>query len=373
MGLLSSTQKGYRPPSPEQQQYGALSPQQQQNGAVQPNGVAQQQQWLRKTEEACAKPVVLTMPVGPHAKHGEDGMSLTRRRQDKRHVFMERSRILGPVLFKAVTCVFVPPVVFSWAITILSFHYHFYYPDITWVVSTLAFLPVGPLACWSAHTQWKLGLDVRWPLSQIFLSVSALAVGMLAGDYNYLVNMHHYYFTHSLKSYANVNPADYSGIQLLDAGRVKFADGTRLKIDMGMSFTMWDTYCVAPIASTGSSSASYDLWAVGKNCCSASNPTFACDGYQNINAKSGLRQSNENERFFFELAVQQAEAEYDITAKHPVFFHWVEDADNSMQKWFNTGFRFWVTSIAFHFCINAFVVFLMLHAFKYPSGGLLEG
>lgn len=282
---------------------------------------------------------------------------------------------MGPVLLKATSCWLVPPVVFGWTITVLSFHYHFKYPKVIWLVALLALLPVL-VAISSTLRQMKLGLDPRWALAQTVLCIIAFGGGMLAGDYNYLVNMHHYYFLHGLKSYPNVNPSQTTGIQLLDAGRVKFADGTRLKIEMGMSFTMWDTYCVAPIATSGSSTtaslASYDLWAVGKNCCSSANPTFACGEYRNIKAKSGLRQSNENERAFFALAVQQAEVAYDIAAKHPVFFHWVEDADASMQNYFNKGFRAWVFATAFHFCLNGFAVFLLLNSLKYPPGALLE-
>lgn len=336
--------------------------------------------WLQKTEEDCKKPLVLTMPVAHNAKHGGDGMRLQRRQQSKSHVFLERSRIGGPNLLKACLCLIVPPLIFGWTMTFLSFNLHFKWPKRVWPIAAVAILPVL-LATWNAYRQWRTGLDNRWALGSAFLGVVAFAGGMLAGDINYLLNFHHYYFIHSLKSYANVNPADANGLQLMDAGRVKFAEGSKLLIDMGMSFTMWDTYCVAPIGTAESGSvnqqnpgptlAAYDLWAVGKNCCSTDNPTFACGQYQNINAKSGLRQSNENERAFFALAVQQAEAAYAINAKHPIFFHWVEDADASMQNFFNKGFRGWVILLAFHWCINAFAVYLMLNSFKYPRGALL--
>merc|ERR1719310_321490 len=151
-------------------------------------------------------------------------------------------------------------------------------------------------------------------------------------------------------------------------------------IDMGMSFTMWDTYCVAPISSANSGSvnsrspgptlASYDLWAVGKNCCRSDNPTFACGQYQNIKAKSGLRQTNEAERLYYALAVQQAEAAYGIEAKHPIFFHWVEDADAAMQKFYSRGFALWVFFIFMHFTINAFVVVMLVNLFKYTNRAL---
>merc|ERR1719352_328989 len=143
-----------------------------------------------------------------------------------------------------------------------------------------------------------------------------------------------------------------------------------------MSFTMWDTYCVAPIGSSAASSgptlASYDLWVVGKNCCRTDNPTFACGEYQNINARSGLRQTDEAERLYYNLAVQQAEAAYGITAKHPIFFHWVEDSDMTMQSYFTKGFRSWVFMIFCHMCVNAFVVVMLMNAFKYSNRALFH-
>merc|ERR1719440_1583201 len=97
------------------------------------------------------------------------------------------------------------------------------------------------------------------------LFVVAFVAGTALGDANYLINLKTYYFFGSLKSYSNIDPSAVTGQQIMDAGRVQFTADTKLLIDMGMSFTIWDTYCVAPIGTSqtgsGQSLASYDMWA----------------------------------------------------------------------------------------------------------------
>lgn len=332
------------------------------------------QPWLQKTAADCQKPLVLTKPLNYGARHGGEGpMELHRHQHSKNHVFFERWRLHGPLLIKAIICLLVPPIIFGWTVTFLSFYPHFKYPKKVWPVAFLAAIPVV-FSIWGLLRNWRSSFDVRWPVASTILFALAFAGGMLLGDMNYLSNLHHYYFIASLKTYSNINPAEVSGVQLMDAGRVQFAEGTKLKIDMGMSFTMWDTYCVAPLGPDESNSAlaSFDLWAVGKNCCKSDSPTFACGEYRNVNAKSGLRQTNEDERLFYALAVQQAEAAYGISAKHPIFFHWVEDADATLQLYYDKGFRTWVFTLFCHMVLNTFAVFLCVNAFKYHSRALFE-
>jgi len=339
--------------------YGAYDQNQQQESAS--------PAWMKKTNEECSKPLTLSMPVQYGARHGGTGMEVRRRTQSKSHVFFERWRVNGPLLMKAMICLIVPPLIFFWTTSFLSFYTHFKYPKRVWAIAFLAAIPVI-LAAFSTLRTKQQGLDIRWAAGSTMLFLVAFLAGVLLGDMNYLVNLHHFYFVSSLKSYSNIKPADVSGAQLMDAGRVQFAEGTKLMIDMGMSFTMGGTYCVAPLGVSGGGGpalASYDLWAVGKDCCRSDNPTFACGQYQNVKALSGLRQTNEAERLYYALAVQQAEAAYDISARHPIFFHWVEDADATMQQYFNKGFRAWVFMIFVHMCLNAFAVVIMINVFKY--------
>jgi len=305
-------------------------------------------------------------------------MEVRRRSQNKHHVVFDKWRINGPLIMKALVCILVPPLIFFWTSVFLSFYPHFQMPKRTWWIVSLALLPVL-LAMWASVKTFNMGLDARWTIASAFLFAAAFGAGTLLGDMNYLTNMHHFYFIQSLKSYSNIKPTEVSGAQLMDAGRVQFAEGTKLLIDMGMAFTMDEVFCVAPIGVDGGGSggngptlATYDLWAVGKNCCKTSNPTFACGDYQNLKAKSGLRQTNEAERLYYSLAVQQAEAAYGITASHPVFFHWVEDADSQMQSYFNNGFRAWVFMSFGHSTFNLLVVVLLVNILKYQTRALFR-
>jgi len=332
----------------------------------------------QKAQDESTRPLALAMPVSYGAKHGEGGMQVRRPQQNKSHVMMDKWRITGPVIMKAAICILVPPLIFFWCSTFLSFYPHYQMPRRTWMIVSLAFIPVLFAAVTSVKTL-QMGLDARWTVASTILFAGAFLAATLFGDVNYLTNLHHFYFIRSLKSYSNIKPTEISGTQMMDAGRVQFAEGTELLIDMGMSFTMGDTFCVAPIGvdggdqgGSGPTLASYDLWAVGKNCCRTSNPTFACGEYQNIKAKSGLRQTNEAERLYYNLAVQQAEAAYGITASHPIFFHWVEDADSTMQSYFNNGFRAWVFATFTHMTINIFIVAGLINILKYNTRALFQ-
>lgn len=324
------------------------------------------------------QPLALAMPVHYGARHGkEDGMRVRRRQQNKHHLIWDRWRITPALLIKALMCIIVPPILFLYTSSLLSFSAHFQMPKRVWMLAFLGLIPVL-LAIWGTRFTYNAGLDYRWTGAAAFLFSVAFGAGMLLGDMNYLTNLHHFYFIQSLKSYSNINPSEVGGAQLMDAGRVQFSQDAKLQIDMGMSFTLDDVYCVAPISVGGGSSAegpslaSYDVWAVGKNCCRTSNPTFACGEYRNPKARSGLRQTDEQERLYFNLAVQQAEAAYGITSQHPVFFYWVEDADAQMQSYFNNGFRTWVFMIFAHMTANLFVVVVLINVLKYQSRALFR-
>lgn len=334
--------------------------------------------WVQKAHDETTSPLTLAMPVSYGARHGDEGMEVKRPQQNKRHIIMDRWRITGPHIVKALICILIPPLIFFWCSTFLSFYPHYQMPRRTWMIVSLALLPVL-FAAWASAKTLQMGFDARWAIASTLLFAGAFATGTLMGDINYLTNLHHFYFIRSLKSYSNIKPTEVSGTQLMDAGRVVFAEGTKLMIDMGMSFTMDTTFCVAPIGvdgagqgESGPSLASYDLWAVGKDCCRTSNPTFACGEYANIKAKSGLRQTSEAERLYYTLAVQQAEAAYGITAKHPVFFHWVEDADSTMQSYFNNGFRAWVFATFAHMTMNIFIVAVLVNILKYNNRALFQ-
>merc|ERR1719487_3180586 len=117
-----------------------------------------------------------------------------------------------------------------------------------------------------------------------------------------------------------------------------------------MAFKNRDTYCVAPIVINQTRNASsFDFWAVGLNCCSGRPGDFNCGEYNNPHASSGLRVMRDDQREFYRLAVKQAEAAYDLKAKHPLFFYWMEDPGAEIAAYMDEGFKYYMFGLVTFF------------------------
>merc|ERR1719506_167791 len=151
----------------------------------------------------------------------------------------------------------------------------------------------------------------------------------------------------NLAHYHDVDTNVYLGQQLMDAGQVDFKKGTALDLGRSMGFKNHDIYCVAPIVTKGSGAQSVDFWAVGKNCCSGVAADFHCSGFSDPKATGVIRNMHDEDRAFYRLAVQQAEATYKITASHPLFFEWVHSAQEAIDHFWHKGlttYLLWICS-----------------------------
>jgi len=176
--------------------------------------------------------------------------------------------------------------------------------------------------------------------------------GVVCGNYNFSHNMRPFYNVEDLNTYVGVDPSTARGPELMDAGRAMFTEESRLDLSKSMGFRSTETYCVAPVTMGESPLATYDFWAVGVNCCSGNAGDFHCGQFNNPHAGAGLRLMNDEQRSFYRLAVQQAEAAYQIQALHPVFFIWMEDPVAEMQAYQDDGFRFFLLGLASFFVIQ---------------------
>merc|ERR1740138_711037 len=139
-----------------------------------------------------------------------------------------------------------------------------------------------------------------------------------------------------------------------------------------MGFRNDKVYCVAPIVSQyegaagNSNMSTYDFWAVGVNCCSGNQkkPDFHCGEFNNARAGAGLRLMRDDERPFFRLAVQQAEAMWRIRADHPLFFYWMHDPIAEVSSYYDEGVKYYLLGIFSHFLLQLFLVIVACLAFS---------
>lgn len=293
--------------------------------------------------------------------------------REKHHFPGNRGSTLD--MMKAFLAVVAPPLDFLYVFSILSFSAHFWYPRFVWVFVGIGFLPVfltlaaaRGAGAFKVYDSQVAAASAKWYRLAAVLFSFAFITAAIAGELNYWYFSHNFYFLDSMKTYANINPAETDGVRLMDAGKVYFAEGARVATDMGMSYTTWDIYCVAPIttdvgmASQGNTLSTYDLWAVGVNCCRSADTNFHCGSYGDPYARAGLRQISANQREFFALAVQQAEAAYNIRSAHPVFFYWTKDPAEEESDFFTEAFANWVMITSLHFVANLFVVIFFFWA-----------
>lgn len=184
----------------------------------------------------------------------------------------------------------------------------------------------------------------------------AVTLGAILGDMNYHYYMKTYYDIENLNTYPSVNPLVEPGQQLMDVGRMYFSEGTHLDVKKTGVFKNTDVYCVTPITNGEDKLVTYDYWAVGMNCCSGEVGDYHCGEYDNPNARAGLRLMRDDQRPFFRMAIQQAEAAFNIKAQHPLLLFWLQDPIAEMNSYHEDGFRFYLLGILIYFMVNCFFV-----------------
>mmetsp|Transcript_62979 Transcript_62979/g.147854 ORF Transcript_62979/g.147854 Transcript_62979/m.147854 type:complete len:324 (+) Transcript_62979:146-1117(+) len=269
-------------------------------------------------------------------------------------------------LSKAVLNIVAPPSIFLLVASLLSFSWHFQLGTATWILAALSLIPFY-LAYRSERRALQYRMDRSWPRLSKFLFFVAAAGGMMFGGLNYMYYAWPSYSLDGLRTYKDIDATEASGSRLMDAGRVVFAHGSRVLTDLAMSYTEGETYCVAPITTNRGTKTQdirlgrFDMWAVGVGCCSPGQSNFHCGDFANPRAREGLRLVDDSQLHFFQLAVQQAEAAYNLEVGKPMFFTWVEDSSGTLQNFFHLAFKNYVVATVFHMgfnlvCVIAFVV-----------------
>mmetsp|Transcript_2169 Transcript_2169/g.3696 ORF Transcript_2169/g.3696 Transcript_2169/m.3696 type:complete len:303 (-) Transcript_2169:44-952(-) len=233
-----------------------------------------------------------------------------------------------PIAFAAL----MPWLVFVIVFFLFSFQMHFTSPVLCWLVVgalTVALLAAGVYGVLGVVRSLRTDTysNAPWTIFMAGAGLIAVVCAVVVGSDNFTRNMQPYYVIEKLNTYHSVDPGQYRGNQLMDAGQLHFISGSHLDKRYGMGFISFDTYCAVPIVGAGNASLqTYDFWAVGKNCCSGgSTRDFYCGEASNPHALAGLRIINEEDKAFYRLVVQQAEAAYNIKANHPIFMYWLQD------------------------------------------------
>lgn len=275
----------------------------------------------------------------------------------------------------------IPWLLFS--VTMGIFSFSIYYND-PWeaVLYTIGLfvLTVGGSSCcmWIAKIRAEReeeDEDEVGPLWFFFLfvcSTVAIILGITLGLHNQGASMRKVYDYDSLQTYHDIDPGDYLGTQLVDAGRILFNTSAHLDLRYSIGFKDEDVYCVAPIVSPKFRHYStFDFWVVGKNCCSGVAADFHCKGFNDGQIHGGLRLMDEDARVFYRLAVQQAEATYWINTHKPLFFEWIEDPIKTVEDMKHKGLFTYVSSViaALIFQFVLITVTVLVFAKMFPMRG----
>mmetsp|Transcript_15609 Transcript_15609/g.36525 ORF Transcript_15609/g.36525 Transcript_15609/m.36525 type:complete len:305 (+) Transcript_15609:96-1010(+) len=264
----------------------------------------------------------------------------------------------------------VPVLAFVLVYALLSFSLHYTSATLCYVAVAVlgaCFLFYGAYGVWRAFREYvgETNSHSGWMMFTAATGLLAVALGIVLGMNNFSANMLPYYEIENLNVYHSVDPSRYRGNQLMDAGQFYFADGAHIDKRFTMGFKSFDIYCVAPVVGPGSSSLSnYDFWAVGKNCCSGgSSRDFRCGEATNPDAAAGLRLTNDADREFYRLVVQQAEAAYGLKANHPVFLYWLQDPEVEHNLYSSDGSSAFLHATLVYFAVQLLAVIIAVLVF----------
>lgn len=230
--------------------------------------------------------------------------------------------------FAIATALVVPVAFFALSICLMSYKVFYQSPGMAFSllgIALLVVLVIGVGALQALRTQQKGG-ERSWWAFVFVTSLAALVLGSLLGYMNYMVNTKKFYNYISLRKVVDVDPGQWQGQQVLDAGEIDFKSGTRIDRSLNMMYHKSKTWCVAPIVPGDSSAlASYDFWAVGTDCCSSRQGDFSCGPglytamTTGFGAPAGLRVMDDAEIAGYKLAVEQAAAAYNIQTGRAIF------------------------------------------------------
>lgn len=276
-------------------------------------------------------------------------------------------------VLSGMLALFVPWLLFCGIASLWSFSIHYRSPGLTLGITVGIGVVLALLACHVVYLSFKAcrgqyqlvetGDHAVWTLFILATCCVAFALALCMGRANYEQNMRGTFDVSSLSSYTGVNPATMRGQELMDAGTVSFVDGAEIDLRYANGLRNTDIYCVAPITLGNTVLASYDFWAVGKNCCS-DGKDFKCGNVNARGSKGGVRIVSDADRNFYRLAVQQASSAHAIKTIHPLFFRWTTEPAEEQDELERVGFQWILKAVLGYFCFQLLLVVMALSCFS---------
>jgi len=253
--------------------------------------------------------------------------------------------------------ILVPWGIFTFLCGLCSSWLMYAQPGFVWIIILLVFAGWG----WSINNALRARRNDPDPTWYSYLALFvgiALVAGTLCGLMIFEELTRPYFALRDLKTIKNLDVGRELGQNVMDAGVVHFAKGTALDGLKSWHFKNGQLYCVAPLVmnNTQPSSQSYDFWAVGTECCSASTSDFRCGGWSMADAAGALRLTSDGDVPFYRLAVKQAETLYGIVATHPIFFKFSVDPVGEVNLYKALSYKYFMFMVSCAFVFSLFFV-----------------
>jgi hypothetical protein len=196
--------------------------------------------------------------------------------------------------------------------------------------------------------------------------LAAAISGTAVGHENFRLLAQPYYQIMDLKVIGHLVPSIEYGQDVLDAGIVYFAEGSKIDRHRAWHFKQGTLYCVAPVVSNRTehpATSTFDFWVVGKDCCNVGASDFFCGAWHAHGAHSAIRALDEESLKYYTLAVEQAKSLYGIAATHPIFLEWSSDPIREVNGWLNEAFRRYLFACACFFLCSLTTLVIAISCF----------
>jgi len=259
----------------------------------------------------------------------------------------------------------IPWTLFCFVFALTSFNLRYYHPTITWMLTFAILIGIVAFGLLAVMTliQRRRGQSFEEPHWRMFLALTcALAWGtaVYAGNQNYYMHMAPYLDLSGMRTKIDIDPATTRGIEMMDAGVLHFMGRTNIDLHRTHGFKNSQTYCVAPITRDNATLVNYDFWAVGIDCCNGAPGDFKdCVADGDLHGVQAVRYTfDATDRSFLRLAIQQAEAKFNIKATHPLFLLWAKDAAAFRDEYQNKAYRWYMLGMCVSFGVQVALVAL---------------